>query len=50
MIEGTLGASPISAGKLTGTDVTFTAGGRVYTGRIDGDTMTGIDWTARRSH
>jgi len=49
VIEGTLGAAPISAGRLTGADITFTAGGRVYTGRATGTTMSGTGWSATKA-
>jgi len=49
MIEGTLGAAPISAGRLTGAEITFTANGRSYTGRIDGNTITGTGWSATKA-
>jgi len=48
MLEGTLGAAPISSGRLAGAEITFTANGRTYTGRVDGDKMTGEGWTATR--
>jgi hypothetical protein len=48
MLEGTLGAAPISAGRLAGAEITFTANGRTYKGRVDGEKMTGEGWTATR--
>jgi len=47
---GTLGASPISGGKIVGYDVTFTAGGTKYTGTVsaDGKTIKGANWSATR--
>jgi phospholipid N-methyltransferase len=47
---------PISEGKLRGTEITFTAGGIVYTGTVDQNTIKGsftvngkqIDWKASR--
>jgi hypothetical protein len=48
-IEGTLGTSPITAGMLTGSAITFTAAGRVYNGRIQGDKMIGDGWSATRA-
>lgn len=48
MLEGTLGAAPISAGRLTGADIVFTANGRTYKGRVAGDTITGDGWKATR--
>jgi hypothetical protein len=51
MLSGTLGATPIESGRLLGTQVTFTAGGRAFTGQVDGTTMQGqvsggTPWTA----
>ena len=55
VISGTLGAEPISEGKVRGSEVTFTAGGVKYTGHVDGNVMTGTQtgsngnsWTATR--
>lgn len=48
-VSGSLGATPISAGRLTGDAITFTAGGRVYEGRVVGDRITGEGWSATRS-
>ncbi|HTV02741.1 MAG TPA: class I SAM-dependent methyltransferase [Luteitalea sp.] len=48
-ISGSLGTSPISAGKLQGADITFTAGGKAYTGKVDGDRITGQGWSATRT-
>jgi predicted O-methyltransferase YrrM len=48
VVEGTLGSTPISAGRLTGPEITFTAGGKVYAGKVTGDTMRGDGWTAAR--
>jgi hypothetical protein len=49
MLEGTLGAAPISGGRLAGADIVFTANGRTYKGRVAGDTITGEGWTATRT-
>jgi len=48
VISGSLGATPITAGKLKGEEISFTAGAQTYTGRVHGDTMTGTDWSASR--
>jgi hypothetical protein len=55
MISGTLGSSPISQGRLRGSDITFLAAGAQYTGRVDGSVMRGTvtggsggTWTATR--
>jgi precorrin-6B methylase 2 len=41
MVSGTLGGTAISDGKLRGEEITFTAGGAKYTGRVNGNTMSG---------
>ena len=41
MVSGTLGGTAISDGKLRGEEITFTAGGAKYTGRVNGSTMSG---------
>ncbi len=47
---GTLGDAPITDGKLNGYEISFTAGGRKYTGKVgtDGKTITGVGWSANR--
>jgi SAM-dependent methyltransferase len=47
-ISGTLGSTAISNGRLRGDEITFTAGGTQYTGKVSGNTMTGANWTAAR--
>jgi precorrin-6B methylase 2 len=51
--SGTLGTTPIEKGRLRGNDITFTAGGVSYSGRVTGDTIecTAGDrkWTAKRA-
>jgi SAM-dependent methyltransferase len=47
-ITGTLGSTSISGGKLNGDEISFTAGGRTYTGRVAGTTMSGSGWLATR--
>jgi hypothetical protein len=52
-LTGTLGSEPISNAKMTGAEIRFTAGGTVYSGRVNGNTMqgttaTGASWTASR--
>lgn len=53
MLSGALGNTPISDGRLRGNEITFTAGGRQYTGRVSGNTMEGTvgaaRWTATRA-
>ena len=46
MVSGTLGSMPISGGKMNGSELTFTAGGKKYTGTVSGKTITGAGWTA----
>ena len=51
MISGMLGSAPISNGRLKGDEITFTAGGTNYVGKVNGKTMTGTApkaWTATR--
>ncbi len=53
MVAGSLGATPISDGRLRGEEVTFRVGDAVYTGRVDGNTLRGTvtgggAWTATR--
>ncbi len=48
VISGTLDATPITAGRLKGDVITFTAGSRAFTGRVTGNTMTGAGWSAIR--
>ena len=40
MISGTLGSTPVT-GKLVGDQITFTAGGKQYSGRVNGNTISG---------
>jgi hypothetical protein len=49
MISGTLGSTPIMSGKLAGSEISFVANGRVYSGRVEGDRMSGKGWTATRN-
>ena len=46
MVSGSLGTTVVADGKLNGEAITFTAGGRTYTGRVNGDRMTGSGWSA----
>jgi len=41
MLQGTLGSAAISDAKMTGADISFTAGGVKYTGKVDGNSMKG---------
>ena len=52
MLSGTLGSTPIT-GRLRGEEITFTAGNAKYTGRVNGNTMSGDvsgggKWTATK--
>ncbi|WP_396626917.1 SAM-dependent methyltransferase [Luteitalea sp.] len=47
-VGGTLGAAGITDGRLSGAALTFTAGGRTYTGRVEGDRLVGDGWSATR--
>jgi precorrin-6B methylase 2 len=57
MVSGTLGSTKIESGRLRGTDLSFTAGGATYTGRVNGETIAGTvktdqgerKWAARRA-
>ena len=54
MVSGKLGSAVLSEGKLNGADITFTAGGKKYTGKVDGSSMSGTiagggSWTAKKS-
>lgn len=51
--DGTLGAAAVEAGRLNGREITFAVGGARYSGRVQGDTITGTvstggSFTARR--
>ncbi|MGB2715630.1 MAG: methyltransferase domain-containing protein [Vicinamibacterales bacterium] len=52
-ISGTLGTTAIESGRLRGNEISFTAGGVSYSGRVTGDTIEGTSgdhkWTARRT-
>lgn len=41
MVSGTLGSTTIADGRLRGEEISFTAGGVKYTGRVNGNTITG---------
>jgi precorrin-6B methylase 2 len=56
MVTGTLGSAPITGGRLRGSEITFTVGDAVYTGRVNGDSMQGTikggsggKWSATRA-
>ncbi len=41
MVSGTLGSNAISDGRLRGDEISFTVGSAKYTGRVNGNTITG---------
>ncbi len=41
MLTGNVNAAPISNGKMRGAEITFAAGGKMYTGRVNGNRMEG---------
>ena len=41
MVSGTLGSTPLTAGRLRGDEITFTVGEASYTGRVQGNTISG---------
>jgi len=41
VVSGTLGSTPVTAGKLRGEEITFTVGNAVYNGRVQGNTIRG---------
>jgi SAM-dependent methyltransferase len=52
-LNGGSAASPVTEGRLRGDELTFTAGGTVFTGKVRGDTIEGTTrsggiWQARR--
>jgi len=48
MLTGTLGTTPLTAGRVKGEEITFTVSGRTYTGRVTDNTMSGPGWSAGR--
>jgi hypothetical protein len=42
MLSGTLGSTPITNGRVRGTEVTFTAGNATYTGQVEGNSIKGM--------
>jgi SAM-dependent methyltransferase len=39
----------IADGKLKGADISFTVNGKTYTGKVNGNTITGSDWKASKA-
>jgi SAM-dependent methyltransferase len=55
MVTGSLGESAISEGRLRGEEITLKVGNTTYTGRVQGNTMSGTmssggQWTATRAN
>jgi hypothetical protein len=48
-VTGTLGASPVAGGRLTGDQITFKVGETAYVGRVAGDRMEGVATSAGKS-
>ena len=52
MLSGSLGSTQVSQGRLRGDEITFTAGGTTYTGKVEGNTIRGTvnggAWTATK--
>jgi hypothetical protein len=52
-VSGSLGSTSIADGKLRGEEITFKVGNDTYTGRVQGNTMSGTvsngqKWSATR--
>jgi len=41
MVEGTLGSTPITGGRLRGDEITFSVDKTKYTGRVNGTSISG---------
>ena len=41
MVDGTLGSTAISGGRLRGDEITFSVDKTKYTGRVNGNSMSG---------
>ena len=55
MLSGSIGSTKIADGRMRGSDISFTAGGAQYTGRVNGSSMqgtvtggNGASWTATK--
>jgi precorrin-6B methylase 2 len=53
MVSGNLGSTPITEGRLRGTELSFTAGNVKYVGQVNGNTITGTtasgaSWSATK--
>jgi precorrin-6B methylase 2 len=49
MVSGTLGATPITGGRLSGEQISFKVGDTQYTGKISGDRMEGTATTGGKT-
>ena len=49
MISGTLGTTPIAAGRLNGEQISFTVGNTQYSGKVSGDRIEGTATTAGKT-
>jgi hypothetical protein len=47
MLTGTLGSTAVT-GRLRGDEITLTAGTMKYTGRVEGNSMKGSNWSAAK--
>jgi hypothetical protein len=53
MLSGTLGSTTVSEGRLRGADIEFSVGSTKYTGRVNGNAMSGktsagASWSATK--
>ena len=55
MLSGSIGSTTIASGRMRGNDISFTAGGAQYTGRVNGSSIqgtvtggSGASWTATK--
>jgi precorrin-6B methylase 2 len=46
--SGNLGSTPVTEGKLRGDEITFKVGTTTYTGKVDGTSMKGSNWSATK--
>jgi hypothetical protein len=49
MVSGTLGTTPITAGRLSGEQISFTVGDTQYTGKVSEDRMEGTATTSGKT-
>jgi precorrin-6B methylase 2 len=48
-VTGTMGTQQISEGKVRGDELTFKVGTTTYTGKVEGTTIRGSNWTATKA-